>query len=35
MLVGGMALKTYGNGDSECKNEKVVALNTNERKWWL
>ena len=35
MLVRGMAPNAYGNGDSECKNEKVVALNTNGRKWWL
>ena len=35
MSMGGMALKAYGNGDSECKIEKVVALNTNGRKWWL
>ena len=35
MPVGGMALKTYGNGDSEGKSEKVVALNANGRKWWI
>ena len=35
MPTGGMALKAYEKGDSECQCEKVVALMPKLEKWLL